>query len=197
MSRRNIFYIVCLSIFVAIIFILPRFSFEGYSITLNRISQLGGQCHPYAWVMNIFGFMLMGIGIVLLYTKIPLHIISKILVMIFGLAMIAVGFFQHEPVAGYGVADAFESMMHSVIANVMGIAITLFAVNLVFDKKAGKNYRLLAFAAAVISSLLSLMMVVFPDYYGLFQRIMFISILGWLLYVAHLKSAVPSQKAHR
>jgi hypothetical membrane protein len=193
-TTNKAFYLLCLGIFVAIILILPSFSFEGYSITLNSISQLGGQWHPYAWVMNIFGFMLMGLAVVQLYTKIPLVTLSKILVMTFGFAMIAVGFFQHEPVAGYGVTNVFEANMHSIIANVMGIAITLFAVSLIFDKKVSKNYRLIAFMAAAVSSLLSLLMVTFPDYYGLIQRIMFILILSWLLYVARIKSKVLAKQ---
>lgn len=193
-ATNKAFYLLCLGIFVAIILILPSFSFEGYSITLNSISQLGGQWHPYAWVMNVFGFMLMGLAVVQLYTKIPLVTLSKILVMTFGFAMIAVGFFQHEPVAGYGVTNVFEANMHSIIANVMGIAITLFAVSLIFDKKVSKNYRLIAFMAAAVSSLLSLLMVTFPDYYGLIQRIMFILILSWLLYVARIKSKVLAKQ---
>ena len=108
--------------------------------------------------------------------------------------MIAVGFFQHEPVAGYEVTNVFEANMHSIIANVMGIAITLFAVSLIFDKKVSKNYRLIAFMAAAVSSLLSLLMVTFPDYYGLIQRIMFILILSWLLYVARIKSKVLAKQ---
>lgn len=181
-SLRNIFYVLCLCIFILIIFLLPRFSFENYSI-----SQLGGQWHPYAWVMNIFGFMLMGLGIVVLYLKIPLSLLSKTLVLAFGVLMIAVGFFQHEPVAGYGIKSVVESSIHSIIANVMGITITLFALSLVFDKKATKYFKAMAFLAALVSSLLSLGLVVFPDYYGYIQRAMFMLILCWLFYVALAK----------
>lgn len=186
-SLRNIFYVLCLCIFILIIFLLPRFSFEDYSISLNSISQLGGQWHPYAWVMNIFGFMLMGLGIVVLYLKIPLSLLSKTLVLAFGVLMIAVGFFQHEPVAGYGIKSVVESNMHSIIANVMGITITLFAISLIFDKKATKYFKAMAFLAGLVSSLLSLGLVVFPDYYGYIQRAMFMLILYWLFYVALAK----------
>lgn len=186
-SARNKFYLFCLSVFVLIIFILPSFSFTGYSITLNSISQLGGQWHPFAWVMNVFGFMLMGLGIVVLCQKPTFNLLSKILVMSFGISMIAVGCFQHEPIAGYGVNNVFESNMHSIIANVMGIAITLFAVSLVFDKKARKKDRVMAFIAAAVSTLFSLAMVMLPDYYGLIQRLMFILILSWLYYVAWVR----------
>lgn len=134
--------------------------------------------------MNIGGFMLMGLGITVVYVKTPLSLLSKILVLTFGVSMITVGFFQHEPVAGYGVNDTFESNMHSIIANVMGIAITLFAVSLVFNRKATKYFRTMAFSAALVSSLLSLGLVLFPEYYGLIQRVMFMLILSWLYYVA-------------
>jgi hypothetical membrane protein len=172
---------------VSIIFILPWFSFEGYSVAQNSISQLGGQNHPYNWIMNVFGFMLMGVGIMFLYAKVPLTMASRILILTFGFCMTAVGFFQCEPVVGYGVANVFESNMHSLIANIMGIAVTLFAVSLLFDKKFGTQYRVVAFMAATISSLFSLGMVMFPDYYGLIQRLMFIFILSWLYYVAYVK----------
>lgn len=170
------------------IFLLPQHSFLGYRILHNSISQLGGQWHPYAWVMNIFGFMLMGFGIILLYQKIHMSVLSKILVLVFGFSMIAVGLFQHEPVAGYGINNVFESNMHSIIANVMGAAITIFAISLGFDKKVTGQYRIVAFIAALISSLFSLTMVALPDYYGLTQRLMFILILVWLFYAAQARN---------
>jgi hypothetical protein len=134
--------------------------------------------------MNVFGFVLMGVGIVVLYIKIPLNIVSKILVLTFGACMITVGFFQHEPVAGYGLNNVMESNIHSIIANVMGIAITLFAVSLIFDKNARIKYRVIALLAALISSFLSFTLAVLPNYYGITQRIMFMLILGWLFYAA-------------
>jgi hypothetical membrane protein len=190
-------YLLCLVIFILIIFILPIFSFQGYSIILNSISQLGGQWHPYAWVMNIFGFMLMGFAIVVLFADVKLRLVSKSLVLAFGVLMFLVGFFQHEPIASYGVNNVFESNMHSLIASVMGFAVTAFAIILVFDKNGNRSYRITALVAAMVSSLFSVGLVVFPDYYGLIQRVMFIFILCWLYFVgtSNNNSAIsPSKK---
>ena len=44
-----------------VIFILPFFSFEEYSIFKNTTSHLGAQNAPYAWVMNVV-FALLGIA---------------------------------------------------------------------------------------------------------------------------------------
>lgn len=38
---------------VAIMFLLPLWSFRGYSIAENTTSHLGAQGSPHAWVMNL------------------------------------------------------------------------------------------------------------------------------------------------
>jgi hypothetical membrane protein len=44
---------------LAVIFILPFFSVDEYSILKNTTSHLGAQGAPYAWVMNVV-FTLLG-----------------------------------------------------------------------------------------------------------------------------------------
>ena len=46
---------------LGVIFILPFYSVESYSIVQNTTSHLGAQHAPYAWVMNTT-FILLGLG---------------------------------------------------------------------------------------------------------------------------------------
>lgn len=45
-------YIIAYALFIITIFLLPLFSFEGYSVAQNSINELGAQKVPGNWIAN-------------------------------------------------------------------------------------------------------------------------------------------------
>ncbi|UNC92199.1 DUF998 domain-containing protein [Candidatus Contubernalis alkaliaceticus] len=166
-------------IMVLVIFILPFFSSEGYSIIYHTTSQLGAQMTPNAWVMNIVFFFL-GIACIIeswLYLK--KYWFQKILLTIFGLSLIFTAIFKHAPIHMDLVYDLREDQLHSFFASMVGFSFTIFAFSAAFIELKPAR-RLLAVLAAVIAVCFSLL--IFNTVYaGIWQRLMFIISFAWLI----------------
>lgn len=85
-------------ILLIVMFALPFFSIETYSIVKNTTSHLGSQNTHNAWIMNIT-FILVGISCLL---ESFLHLgkfwFQKILLIIFGLGFVFTGIFCNAPI---------------------------------------------------------------------------------------------------
>lgn len=163
-------------------FVLPAFSYSGYSILSNTTSQLGAQASPYAWVMNS-AFALMGIAVIVPFWGSLRHgHYEDILPIIFGLSFVMVAIFQHEPGITGLAYNHTAALLHSVFATIMGIVISAYAVIKAMRADSTTD-RILAVLALVSASGLSFLMYAVPAYTGVLQRIMFLSVLAWLGYV--------------
>lgn len=174
-------YVVSYTYITLVIFILPAYSYDGYSLITNTTSQLGAQASPFAWVMNS-AFIVMGVSIILLFTKDLSHQRYELLLRLFALCFILVAIFQHEPGIEGVAYNHTEAMLHSVFATIMGVAISIFAVSKAIQAKITRD-RTLAILAFASASGLSFLMYASPEYAGLLQRTMFISMLGWIGYL--------------
>lgn len=180
-SRRNI-YIAIYILFLVVSFGLPFFSFDGYSILSNTISHLAAQGAPFAWVMDIVFICLGVLAIYACYsTKVLYH---QIIGGIFGLSLIMTGFFPHAPLVENVPVNLLYDKLHSIFASTTGFSFTLLALG--HGIMNSGRQRVLGMIMAAIAILISLGMMIFPSFMGLLQRIMFISVFGWLFFYMKL-----------
>jgi hypothetical protein len=167
---------------VAVMLLLPLWSFDGYSMLEHTTSHLGAQGSPNAWVMNVT-FVIAGVAALLAGWRVPGgHPLPLLLLGIFAISLALTGFYRHEPlVAGIETND-FEDRRHSLFATTTGFGFVAFAVSMAFASRERRD-RALAVAAAALATLLSLGMAAWPELRGLLQRAMFVMAFGWLVYV--------------
>jgi hypothetical membrane protein len=168
---------------VVVMFMLPAWSFDGYSLMRNTTSHLGAQGSPHAWVMNVT-FVVLGVctisAVTPKYRRHPFHLVA---ITVFGSALALCGVFQHEPLLDGVHRDAREAWLHSVFASLTGFAFTVFAVAVAMVSLRTGD-RLLSIAVAVMATVLSLAMGFDPDRTGLWQRLIFLLAFPWLFYVS-------------
>lgn len=183
MSRIRSFRFLLLAyiILILVMFLLPRYSAESYSILKNTASQLGAQNTPNAWVMNtvfcLLGAACMAEG----WLHLKSYWFQKLLLSAFGLALIMVAFFQHAPISQGIPFSSWQDQVHSLMATTVGISFTVLAISGAFIAKSAWA-RVLAIGVACIATLMSLLMFNLPNWTGLFQRLMFITAFAWLIY---------------
>ncbi|MDD4323103.1 MAG: DUF998 domain-containing protein [Dehalococcoidales bacterium] len=170
-----------------VIFILPFFSFEEYSIFKNTTSHLGAQNAPYAWVMNVV-FALLGIASIadgwLRLSKYWLH---KIVLTIFGISLVLTAFFQHAPIIPDVEFNVFEDDLHSKFATITGFSFTFFTISAVFIESTRKR-KVIAVGMSIIAILLSLLIFRIDELAGVWQRIMFVIMFAWLMYFLYSRA---------
>jgi hypothetical membrane protein len=182
MKIKNLRFLLPVFIFlVLVMFILPYYSYEGYSIIEHTTSLLGAQNTPNAWVMNLT-FILLGIAIFLeSLFHLKQYWIPKILLNIFALGLILVGIFQHAPLMENMTYNVVDDNLHSVFASLVGFSFIIFAFTTVFVEKTNFR-RILAFLVGISVTILSLLMFNLSDFAGLWQRLMFIIAFSWLIF---------------
>jgi len=172
--------------FLLVIFILPFFSAGGYSIIKNTTSQLGAQHTPNAWIMNVL-FVLLGLSAIADGWRFLGNFwFHKIVITVFGGALIMAAFFRHAPITVNTPYDVSEDKLHSVFATITGASFTLFAISASFIEKTLQR-KILAFSAGVIATALSIMMFTLTDYTGIWQRLLLIISFAWLIFLFHGK----------
>lgn len=177
-----------------VIFLLPYYSAEGYSVIKNTTSQLGAQNSPKAWIMNTVFFLMGTVCILEGCLRLRNFWFQKAVLGIFGLALIMAAFFQHAPITD-GPFNHLEDQLHSIAATLVGFSFTALAFSAVFVVRFVLS-RILAFSAGCISVVLSILMFSLPDYTGILQRLMFILAFAWLIYFfEHFRTAEFNNKA--
>lgn len=168
-------------ILILVMFILPFYSTEGYSIFKNTTSHLGGQNIPNAWIMNTT-FCLLGIACIMeAWLYLSNYCFHKIILTIFGLGLILTALFQHALIVEGMPYYVFEDRLHSVFATVVGLSFTIFAFSVAFIEEKSIS-RLLAVLAGLIATGLSGLMFMVTDYTGIWQRLIFLITFAWLIF---------------
>ncbi len=185
MKKVTIINLTIYIILILVMFLLPFFSFDGYSILAHTTSHLGAQLSPHNWMMNLV-FIIIGITVIIetIYFSKQITLITIPLVL-FGVGLIGVAVFLHAPLVESQSYNGFADIMHSVAANTVGTAFTVYAISMIFifEKKRHKTYALIL---SVLVIVLPLLMTFIPPLMGLFQRIMFMISFGWLVCMAHM-----------
>lgn len=164
-----------------VIFILPFFSAEGYSIMANTTSQLGAQNTPNSWIMD---WTFISLGISAIFAGIEIfnkHYFHLVLLFIFGIALSLTGIFKHAPIDLSLAYDIQEDEWHSIFASITGFAFTILAIASAFVLQK-RSDKIIAMGIGCLATLLSILMFKVPEIQGVFQRGIFISSFAWLIY---------------
>lgn len=168
-------------VMILVIFILPGFSADGYSILKNTTSQLGAQHTPNAWIMNGV-FILLGLAcIVDGWTYLRKYWFQVTVLSVFGVGLILTAFYRHAPIIDGVTYNIRQDQLHSIFASMVGLSFTLFAFSCVFIGNSLKQ-RLIALLVGVGATILSMLIFSIPDYAGIWQRLIFILSFAWLIF---------------
>ena len=166
---------------LGIIFILPFYSAPGYSIISNTTSQLGAQATHNAWIMNLVFILLAVSSIIDGWPKVKGYPWHKILLGTFGLALIGTAIFSHAPITPGVEYNVWADQRHSNFADLTGFAFSFLAVATGFIEKTKKR-RIIAFSVGFGATLLSVLFFRWPEFAGIWQRIIFCGSFAWLIY---------------
>lgn len=179
---------------VPVMLLLPRWSFDGYSLLENTTSHLGAQGSPRAWVMNAT-FLLIGTATLLagwsVFRRFPLVLF---LLGVFSFSLALTGVYRHGPLVQGVEPNAFEDGRHSLFATTTGLGFVALAVSVAFIS-ARRGDQALALAVALAATTLSVAMALWPGLMGLFQRVMFVMAFAWLIYVTRDRYPAMSDTA--
>lgn len=178
--KRIRFLLIAYLLMIPVIFVLPFYSLESYSILNNTTSHLAAQNTPNAWIMN-FVFILLGVATIIegwkLLNKYWFH---KSILTVLGLSLIFTAIFQHAPIELNIPFNIREDELHSLFATICGWSFVTFAVSTAFIEITILR-KVLAIAAAAIALILSILMFSVTDYMGVWQRMIFIFSFAWLI----------------
>jgi hypothetical protein len=155
----------------------------GYSWVANSISESGAQGVTGAWATRV-GFLLLGLGVILLSTSKDMSWRSpaRVLLGIYGFLMLCVAAFSTSWFDTTIPSNATESMLHSVAASVTGFfyGIGIFWVALT-ERPMSTRWRIFSLVVVASSIALPIGAGVFSDLGGLLQRLMFLLAFIWFI----------------
>ncbi|MGI9389598.1 MAG: DUF998 domain-containing protein [Boseongicola sp.] len=150
-----------------------------YNLISNRLSELGGQGMPNAWIMQ-FGFFAFGAGSIiaaaLKFRRLPA---SRSAIAVFGASMVLVSLFPARSIWPEMPFDALADDLHSIFASVAGTAFGLACAARLF-LRSGHIGDWLSWIGLVASVAIPLFMLQYPEFAGLPQRVMFAISAIWL-----------------
>lgn len=153
----------------------PLYTVQEYSVISDLISELGAQNTKNNYIM-ITAFMILGGSIAVDGVR-KFHV-SLLPFILFGLAMAVVGVFPHKPLNPSLAYNPTYHQLHGIMASVAGTVITVgFAWQ---GFRTHKMQRAVCFYVALVAMIFPVLMLSFPGYQGIIQRIMYIQILGWV-----------------
>jgi hypothetical membrane protein len=176
------YLLYALLLILPVMFVLPFYSADTYSIIKNTTSHLGAQSTPNAWIMNV-AFVLVGVSCAL---EAWLHLgrfwFQKVLLTIFGLSLALTGIFHHAPLIEGAVFNSLEDKLHSIFASSVGFSFVVFAISSAFIEIVAKH-RIIDVVVGLATTVLSILMLCLPDYSGIWQRTIFIISFFWLIFM--------------
>lgn len=165
-----------------VVFVLPFYGAENYSLLTNTTSQLGAQSTPNAWIMNLIFIGLGAFTVLHGIKKFSGFLLLQILLLIFGSALLLTGIFSHAPLDLTLSHSVSEDYWHSVFATATGFSFTFFTISYAFvDRRF--TQKVLAIAMGVLATFLSILIFLVPEFAGIWQRGIFIFSFAWLLYL--------------
>lgn len=164
-----------------VIFILPVFSVDEYSILKNTTSHLAAQDAPNAWVMNSV-FILLGLASIIDgWKRLSGFWLHKATIIVFGISLTLSAFFQHAPIVPDAEFSLLEDDLHSKLATIVGFSFVFFTISAAFIEST-KERKTIAVGTAIIAMLLSFLIFNLDEFAGVWQRLMFIIMFAWLMY---------------
>jgi hypothetical membrane protein len=178
--RRALLLIPAYAALVIVMFALPFFSVDQYSIREHTLSELGAQGAPNAWVMNVV-FAALGCASVLDgWPRLRGLWLHRACLVVFGVALFLVALFLHAPIPADAPVSTSEDEWHSTFSGLAGAAFVALAVATFFAGTGGRE-RWFGPAVAVFASVMSILVFQVPGYAGIWQRLLFLVSFGWLI----------------
>lgn len=178
---------------ITVIWVLPFYSSEGYSIIKNSISELGGQNVPKNWIMNLT-IALLSLSTIALGTKM-LKLKSSLLIVLyfFCFSFLLTGIYKVAAINAEPFSYKYNhDALHSLFSGITGFAFSLFCALLVWDLKF-KTYKIQTLLVFIMVIGLSYLIFKFPEFKGISQRIMFMLSFGWL-FIALVQYPIKKNK---
>jgi len=164
-----------------VMFVLPFYSVDEYSILKNTTSHLGAQGAPYAWVMNVVFAMLGTAAIIDGWVRLSNYWLHKAALIVFGTSLFLTAIFQHAPIVPSVIFSTLEDDLHSKFATVTGFSFTFFAIAAAFIES-DRLRKIIAVGVGILATILSMLIFNIADLAGVWQRLMFIIVFAWLMY---------------
>lgn len=175
-------YLIGYILLIATLFVVPFFSFEGYSLTEHTLSDLGAQKVSGNWITNTT-IIFLSCAIIPLATKqLQLHWRHLACLYFFCISFLFTGIYQLAGLDAHQyVFDYTDDALHYLFSLMSGFAFCLFCIFFIFivRKKRHKWQTLGALSLAVIVPVL---IYYYPEYKGVFQRALYLGTFGWLFY---------------
>lgn len=172
----------------------PLYTVDEYSVVSNLISELGAQHTPNNIIM-IVAFIALGGGI--LFDGLKRFHVSLLPFILYGLFMAIVGVFPHKPI---NPSLNYNEMLHNLHGIFASVAGTLITVGFIWQGfRTNGAHRIISFYMAAVSLIFPVLMLTFPNFQGIIQRVMYIQVLGWMWvrYPSILTLQVPPYKSLR
>ncbi|MCB1517083.1 MAG: DUF998 domain-containing protein [Hyphomicrobiaceae bacterium] len=152
----------------------PFFSAPEFMWITHTTSEQAAQGLAGAWIMRT-GFVAFGAG-TLLAAFLDRHrrVYVRWALMLFGFGLIAAAIWSNAPITANVPADMGEDWLHSAASWVVGMAFILACLARLFAPGGSKSDSV-AWIGLLVAILIPLLMNLFPDQRGLFQRLMFLT----------------------
>jgi hypothetical membrane protein len=169
------------ALLLIVMFVLPLIGMPEYSVIQNTLSDLGAQSAPYAWVTN-FIFILLAAGAVIAgWRYYDGHLFHRIILLIFGLSLTLAALLNDAPVGKTAHYNTGEAGWHAYFESTSLLAFIILSLSttLMRERQGG---RILSVASGILVIFLSVLMSETDHLAGVFQRLIFIIMSGWLIY---------------
>ena len=169
-----------------VIFVLPYFSDQNYSIIKHTTSELGAQNTPNSWIMNLTFIILGSASILDGWKFLKAYKFHKFVLTFFGISLILSALYKHAPIDATINYNIKEDDLHSLFSSITGFLFTLFAISTSFILEKRKD-KLIAVLIGISATLLSVLIFNVSGFAGIWQRLIFISAFGWMIYLLNTK----------
>ena len=179
-----------ITVIVIAMIVGPGFSPAEFSWIQHSTSEQAGQQLAGAWIMRA-GFVGYGLGTLLAavadWSTRPF---VRAALLLFGLGLVGTAIWSNASILPGVTSDMHEDWLHSVVSGIVGTAFAVACASRLFGP-GGSRRDSLAWIGLLISVVIPLAMVAWPEIRGLLQRTMFgIS----FVFVAREFAAVPHKK---
>ncbi|MDH3531590.1 MAG: DUF998 domain-containing protein [Gammaproteobacteria bacterium] len=157
----------------------PLYTESGYDWSRHSISELAAQHTANAWIMRT-GLICLGLASIAAYwCRRPS---LNVFFLLFGACIALSGLFSHKPfIDGRPYAEWLDRL-HSALASLGGMSAVAAFFTLTIKSKTSAG-RVVNASIALGFTGLSAAMFIWPDYQGIFQRMIFAAFIVWVLLV--------------
>jgi hypothetical membrane protein len=166
---------------ILIMFILPGYSVQEYSIIKNTLSDLGAQSTHNSWIINSMLLLLAASTVYAGWGCYKGYIPHRILLLLFAISLALAAYFHHAPVNTGISYNLAEDGWHKYFLGTAGLSFSLlsFASGFIPTKQQTRPFSIIAGLSVILFSVL---MSEAGRFSGIWQRLIFLISIGWMLY---------------